>query len=208
LAYLVVGCRCLVGLVFLVAAASKLHSRAAFGGFGESLRQLPLVPKTLAVPAAVGVVVVAEAVVPLLLVAPAAGFAAAGFAVALGLLSAFTATTVIALRRGARPPCRCFGMSEIPLGARHVVRNCALAAVAGVGLAAALQGGQRAVDPAGVAVAAVAGIVLAVLAVVFDDLVELFGPRAAAAPGTRLEQGGSHAVLGGRGHVGRRHLPG
>jgi Methylamine utilisation protein MauE len=207
LAYLVVGCRCLVGLVFLVAAASKLHSRAAFGGFGESLRQLPLVPKTLAVPAAVGVVV-AEAVVPLLLVAPAAGFAAAGFAVALGLLSAFTATTVIALRRGARPPCRCFGMSEIPLGARHVVRNCALAAVAGVGLAAALQGGQRAVDPAGVAVAAVAGIVLAVLAVVFDDLVELFGPRAAAAPGTRLEQGGSHAVLGGRGHVGRRHLPG
>jgi hypothetical protein len=207
LAYLVVGCQCLVGLVFLVAAASKLHSRAAFGGFGESLRQLPLVPKTLAVPAAVGVVV-AEAVVPLLLVAPAAGFAAAGFAVALGLLSAFTATTVIALRRGARPPCRCFGMSEIPLGARHVVRNCALAAVAGVGLAAALQGGQRAVDPAGVAVAAVAGIVLAVLAVVFDDLVELFGPRAAAAPGTRLEQGGSHAVLGGRGHVGRRHLPG
>jgi hypothetical protein len=147
-------------------------------------------------------------VVPLLLVAPAAGFAAAGFAVALGLLSAFTATTVIALRRGARPPCRCFGMSEIPLGARHVVRDCALAAVAGVGLAAALQGGQRAVDPAGVAVAAVAGIVLAVLAVVFDDLVELFGPRAAAAPGTRLEQGGSHAVLGGRGHVGRRHLPG
>jgi Methylamine utilisation protein MauE len=207
LAYLVVGCQCLVGLVFLVAAASKLHSRAAFGGFGESLRQLPLVPKTLAVPAAVGVVV-AEAVVPLLLVAPAAGFAAAGFAVALGLLSAFTATTVIALRRGARPPCRCFGMSEIPIGARHVVRNCALAAVAGVGLAAALQGGQRAVDPAGVAVAAVAGIVLAVLAVVFDDLVELFGPRAAAAPGTRLEQGGSHAVLGGRGHVGRRHLPG
>jgi hypothetical protein len=207
LAYLVVGCQCLVGLVFLVAAASKLHSRAAFGGFGESLRQLPLVPKALAVPAAVGVVV-AEAVVPLLLVAPAAGFAAAGFAVALGLLSAFTATTVIALRRGARPPCRCFGMSEIPLGARHVVRDCALAAVAGVGLAAALQGGQRAVDPAGVAVAAVAGIVLAVLAVVFDDLVELFGPRAAAAPGTRLEQGGSHAVLGGRGHVGRRHLPG
>ena len=207
MAYLVVGCQCLVGLVFLVAAASKLHSRAAFGGFGESLRQLPLVPKTLAVPAAVGVVV-AEAVVPLLLVAPAAGFAAAGFAVALGLLSAFTATTVIALRRGARPPCRCFGMSEIPLGARHVVRNCALAAVAGVGLAGALQGGQRAVDPAGVAVAAVAGIVLAVLAVVFHDLVELFGPRAAAAPGTRLEQGGSHAVLGGRGHVGRRHLPG
>jgi hypothetical protein len=216
MAYLVVGCQFLIGLVFLVAAASKLYSRAALRRFTESLWQLPLVPNRLAGLAAV-VVAVGEAAVPLLLAAAASGaarstagaqpVAAAGFAVAVGLLAAFTAATLIALGRGARPPCRCFGRSEVPLGIRHVVRNCLLAAVAGVGLVAALQRGHSAVDPAGVVVAAVAGVVLAVVAVAFDDLVELFAPRAAATPGTRRpEQGGPHAVLGGRGHVGGRDL--
>jgi hypothetical protein len=217
-AYLAVGCQFLIGLVFLVAAASKLHSRAALGRFAASLRQLPLVPNGLAGPAAAAVAV-GEAAVPVVLATAAVGavssmpaarpVAAGGFAIALGLLAVFTAATLIALYRGARPACRCFGRSEAPLGIRHVVRNCALAAVAGAGLIAAPDRGQPALDPGGVAVAAVAGVVLAVLAVVFDDLVELFAPRAAATPGTRrLEQGSPHVVPGGRGHVGWRHLPG
>lgn len=47
------------------------------------------------------------------------------------LLIAFTVAIARQMRRGARPPCACFGSwSSRPIGAAHVVRNAALIALA------------------------------------------------------------------------------
>ena len=63
-----------------------------------------------------------------LLVTPIAGWAAVTACI---LLGAFTALVVRSLRRGRRPACGCFGAaSSAPIGARTVVRNLVLAAVA------------------------------------------------------------------------------
>lgn len=98
-----------------------------------------------------------------------------GFAVATVLLLAFTGAIVLALRRGERAPCRCFGSAAQPLGRAQVVRNGVLLTVAVLGLI----GGQLPVatpGPAGVLVSVVAGALAATLAVTADDIVALFRP--------------------------------
>jgi hypothetical protein len=173
-------------VVFAVSAVSKLRSRRAFGELVSSLRQFGL-PSAWRRP--VGVMVAAgEAAIPLLLGAaalagPASAMAArsmagAGFALATVLLAAFTVAIARALRRGVRPPCRCFGASSTPLGRSHLVRNSLLLAVTATGLAGALAGPIAPSDSAGAAVAVLPGIVAGALVTAFDDIVALFGPPA------------------------------
>ncbi|GAA2884676.1 methylamine utilization protein MauE [Streptosporangium fragile] len=131
--YVVIGCRALVGIVFLVSAATKIRPLAS-GEFAASVRRLTGLRGARARPVALGVVLL-EGAVPVLLVVR--GLAVPGFVLAGALLAAFSTAILVALRRGVRAPCRCFGAAEIPLGPRHLVRN-ALLGVAAAASAAAL----------------------------------------------------------------------
>jgi hypothetical protein len=162
---LVVFARSVLALVFVVAAVGKLRDRAAFVASVRELRVAPAAPVAAAV-------VAAELLVVLLLVPGRPAATAAGLALAAGLLLAFTAAVVSALRRGLAAGCRCFGASTAsPYGRRHVARNLALAVVAVAGAAAAPA------DPAVTGPVVLAAVPLAALAALvvtrLDDLVAL-----------------------------------
>jgi hypothetical protein len=113
--------------------------------------------------------------IPLLVAIPTRMTVLAGFTVAVVLLAGFTVGIVISVRRGNQAPCRCFGRSSVPLGPRHVVRNTGLIVLALAGLAAAWTSSPDP-DPAMVALAVIAGVVLGGLVTVFDDVAELLSP--------------------------------
>ncbi|HWO58957.1 MAG TPA: MauE/DoxX family redox-associated membrane protein [Umezawaea sp.] len=171
--YLTVGCRALLGIVFVVAAVGKLRGSSAFTGFVGSIRRMRILPPALALPIAVAVVV-AESVAALALIVPVRDSGTLAFGLAALLLLTLTAGIARALSSGNDEPCRCFGRSETPLGARHVARNLALFAVAVGGLLCSL--GNAPTDPGVSVVAAVAGMVTGSLVVMFDDLVDLAWP--------------------------------
>jgi hypothetical protein len=187
MSYVEVGCRCLIGLVFALAAAGKLRSRAAFGEFVESLRAMRLLSGRWIGPAATAVVI--GEVLTVVLVATPGALAAFGFACGAALLTAFAAGIATARRRGARPRCRCFGARGAELSGHHVVRNLVLAALALLGLVAAVTdaGGTH---PGGLVVAVVTGGLLAVLATAFDDLLFAVRPTTLASglPGRNLNR--------------------
>ncbi|MDQ7909752.1 MauE/DoxX family redox-associated membrane protein [Phytohabitans sp. ZYX-F-186] len=164
----VIGCRCLIGVVFVAAAASKLRSRPAFSAFTGSVRQLRLLPPRLAAPAAGAVVAAEAAIVVAMVVAPDIGFLLAA-----GLLLAVTVATITTIHRGVRARCQCFGTSGTNLGLRHVVRNAALLAVAAGGLAGLATAGGPA-QPAGAVLAAAAGLVGGMVLVRLDDVIDLY----------------------------------
>jgi len=177
--YAVIGCRCLLGLVFAVAVVGKLRDRAAVRELAGSVAAMRLLPDRWAVPAA-GAIAGAEAlVVVLLVISPVAGCWLAAL-----LLATFAAAIATGRRRGARARCRCFGSSGragAVLGARHGARNAGLALAAVFGAAAGSASVGAAVPteglhPGGVAVAVAAGAVLAIVAITLDDLVALFAP--------------------------------
>lgn len=178
--YLAFGVNCLVGLVFAVSALSKPRpgqwrdfvesTRKLLGAFLPS-RSAPTALARLVAP----VVVVAEAAVVVLLI-PAR---AAALAMAAVLVSAFGVAIALALRRGVATACRCFGGSA-ELSHWHLVRNALLLAAVVAGLALE-PGGPGTADPVGLAVAAVAALVLGLVLVRLDDLGELFGPGLPAA---------------------------
>jgi hypothetical protein len=159
-----IGCACLIGLVFAVSATSKLRD---FDGFARSVPSLvPAWPGRARLLATTTTAL--EALVPPLLIAPPT--ASYGFGLAAALLAAFTTGIAASIRRGRRATCRCFGPSSVPLGPRHLVRNGALLTCAALG---GLSPGG--LPPAGgIAVAAAAGLVGAVLIVALDDIVDLF----------------------------------
>ncbi|WP_433243203.1 MauE/DoxX family redox-associated membrane protein [Streptosporangium sp. CA-135522] len=170
--YLEIGGRCLICLVFLVAAVSKVAGHDAFDVFTSSVRDMQLV-RSGGVRRVALLVVAAEFCVCALMVIPVTGSGIAGFALAALLLTAFAVGIVRVSRRGVRAPCRCFGASAVPLGARHVVRNLALVAVAVSGIAAALS--TEGVRLSGeTAVAALGGLLLGGLVVMLDDVYTLF----------------------------------
>lgn len=173
MSYVQIGLRCLVGVVFLVAVAGKVYGRTAFGGFAASVRRMVPMPAVAVRPVAVAVVA-SELAVCVLLATPVRPAAEVGFALAGGLLVVFGAAIALAVRRGTRTPCRCFGASVVPLGHRHVVRNLALAAVSGAGWLTASAPGTA--HPGGFLVAAVTGLVLGTLVAMSDDIVSLFQP--------------------------------
>jgi uncharacterized membrane protein YphA (DoxX/SURF4 family) len=166
--YVIVACRCAVGLVFVVAVAGKVRGRGTLDAFAGSVRALmPAVRRHRPLAYAV---VAAEAAVPVLVAIPGTARAGAGWAAA--VLLAFTAAIVAALRRGRGVPCHCFGDSTVPLGRRHVLRNVLLlAAAAGAALPVPAAG-----HPAGTALALFAGGCAALVITRFDEITELFSP--------------------------------
>lgn len=93
---------------------------------------------------------------------------------------AFTVAIVVALRRGRRVPCRCFGASAVPVGPGHLARNAVLlaAATAGAVQAGAVQAGAGTVlaglGPAGFVAVALAAGAAAVLLSAIGEIAGLF----------------------------------
>ncbi|MEQ4717007.1 MauE/DoxX family redox-associated membrane protein [Nonomuraea sp. B19D2] len=188
--YVVVGCQLLIGLVFLVASVSKLRSGRAFAEFNDVLLEVRALTPAWVRPVALSLTLSELAVAALLIVPFITGLpegarwhlaAGGGFAIAVALLIAFTAYIFTALRREVRASCRCFALSSAPLGVPHMVRNGLLAAAALTGLLAPRS--PDALDPAGLVVTATVSVVLAVLVMVFDEIVSLFAPAGLAARG-------------------------
>jgi peroxiredoxin/uncharacterized membrane protein YphA (DoxX/SURF4 family) len=145
----VVVIRLALAVVFAVAGAAKLADRE---GSRRAVRDFG-VPDRLATPLAfllpVSEIAIAAGLVP----AASARFAAAAGA---GLLVLFAAAISIALLRGRRPDCHCFGqLHSAPAGPATLLRNLALAGVAGAVAARGPGAALAAVDPvaAGAAVA-------------------------------------------------------
>ena len=114
-----------LGLVLLVSGAAKLASPAwpvqarDLGAPGWAVPVVPWVEVALGAVLAVG------------LGRPWTALAAAA------LLAAFTLVVGVALARGQRPPCACFGrFSQRPISGWTVVRNVVLIAIAAVAAAA------------------------------------------------------------------------
>lgn len=152
--------RLTLAAVFLVAAVSKLAdrdgSRQALTDFG--------VPGAIATPAALALPLVELGIAVLLVPGASAPWGALG---ALGLLGLFTIGMVVSLARGRKPNCHCFGqLHSAPVGWATLLRNGALAAVAGVVL---WRGGESpdlasiAAD-AGFTAAATVAVVVAIIA--------------------------------------------
>ncbi|MFI1255080.1 MauE/DoxX family redox-associated membrane protein [Streptomyces netropsis] len=171
--YVALGIRALIGAVFLASSIGKVTGRGAFGRFVSSVGDMRVVPRHRA-RAVARTVVTAEFAVWSALTLPVPAVAAAGFAVGAGLLVVFTAGIALSMRRGARTPCRCFGVSASPLGPRHIVRNLVLTALAVVGAVAVLASGPA--DPGGAAVAVLGGLLLGALVATLDDVLDLFRP--------------------------------
>lgn len=169
MSYLVLAVRVLLAGLLLVSATAKLRNRAAFREFAASTVAMRLASHRWSVPLAL-VTVVAELVTVALLAVPAT--AAAGLSAAAALTVAFTGSIGVSLRRGARVPCRCFGVSRTPLGAPQLVRNLALLAVCGGALAVQARPAGP-MHPAGVAVALSAAAVALILVLLLDQVVEL-----------------------------------
>ncbi|MCF6470443.1 methylamine utilization protein MauE [Nonomuraea sp. MG754425] len=164
MSHVLVATQVLLTTVFAVSAYSKLRSGAALRAFAATLS---LLPRRTRRPAAMAVVAAEVVTVGTLLPLPGVGLAVSGL-----LLVAFCAWIVLSLHRGQREPCRCFGASATPLGPAHLVRNGLLLLVAALGGVALTAGGP--VSVAGIAVAGSAGLVGAILLIVFDDIADLF----------------------------------
>lgn len=164
-----VACRSLLALVFGVSVFSKLRSRHAFAGFVAGARALLPAPVPAGLPV-LGAAVAAEAAAAVLTVLP--WTAPAGLALSCGLLIVFSWAIAAALRRGAPPPCPCFGPSARPVGPVHLVRNGLLAAAAVLGILAT--SAQHTAQPAAVLLALAAGALPAAVVINLDDIVDLF----------------------------------
>lgn len=165
------GCRLMLAVVFVLAAQSKVRGRKALADFTQTLGQFGF-PRSWSGPLAITFIIAELACALLLLVA-----AAAGYGLALALLGGFTLGIARVLRGGAKVRCRCFGASDTPMGAAHLVRNGLLLSVALLG---AVGHGLGAREPLPVGVGVIAGAV-GLLAGFFvtrwDDLVFLLrGP--------------------------------
>ncbi|MGW4498777.1 MauE/DoxX family redox-associated membrane protein [Micromonospora sp. NPDC004336] len=215
MSYVWVFGRCLLALVFLASAAGKLRGRPAFRAFADSLRTMDLLPARTVVPVA-GAVVAAEAVVPVLLLAPLPGVAVttAGFALAVALLVAFTVAIAAVLSRGTQASCRCFGeAAAAPFGRHHLARNVVLTVVAGIGVYAA--SGDPGITVRAAALSVPLGVVGALVVVRLDDLVALFSPAAPAGgvpprgtAGRAAGRGPGHTAGPPAGHSGTRGVAG
>ncbi|WP_440085354.1 MauE/DoxX family redox-associated membrane protein [Streptosporangium sp. LJ11] len=174
--YVLICCRLLVGVVLVVSAVGKVRSRDAYASFraaaGELAPRLPLVPRALVPPA----VVAGELAAAVLLAVPST--AGAGFVIAMVLLAAFTVAIATAVRLRRHVVCNCFGPSSTPVGPGRLVHNGALlvASLAGVVLSFGTASASVALEPAGVAAAAVTGLAGAALVLLADDITELFRP--------------------------------
>ncbi|MCX4750513.1 hypothetical protein OG455_34235 [Kitasatospora sp. NBC_01287] len=158
-------------VVFAAAAFSKGRSRAALHAFAAGLADIGWLPARLRLPTALGVVLAELATAPLLLATPRAGAA-----VVLGLLAAFTVTTVAA---GRAASCQCFGSGHGPASGGTVAFLLRNSLLAGAALAAGLLPSHPAAPAMWVATAG-AGTALAAVVVGWDELAYLVRPQANA----------------------------
>ncbi|NRQ37888.1 hypothetical protein HII36_39575 [Nonomuraea sp. NN258] len=178
--YLAVGCGAVLVVVFAAAIIGKARAPAAFA---RSLPETGLVPVRWRGWAA-GALLAAEAAVVVLLLVP--GQAVHGFAAAAALCALLTAGTGVTVARRVPASCLCFGGPARPLEPLHVARNAVLTGVAALGWLAGPAAGLGASPAAGpflggpaarldgVAAAALAGAVCALLLIRLDDLRSVF----------------------------------
>jgi len=175
MAYLLIACRTLLLGVFVAALAGKIRRRSTYRDFAKWVGTLGLVPRRLTAIAAASATA-AEAAAVALLALPST--VPVGFALAAALLAVFTAGVALAIRRGRRAPCHCFGASKTPLGAVHVVRNAVLLAVGCAGLTLSTVGDpDPAIHLAGVLLAVTVALLALLPVLRLDDLMALFTTR-------------------------------
>ncbi len=169
MAYVVLTVRAMLAGVFAISVFGKVRGAGRFGAFTDSARRLGGLPPVLARASAFGVVA-AEACTVVLLAVP--GAETAGFLLAALLLCGFAVVLVAAIRRGATEPCHCFGVSEEPIGPRHVARNVLLAgcAIVGAVLAPVAHGAPA---PAAVALCLLVAAVAVGAVVLLNDLIDI-----------------------------------
>nr|WP_277989475.1 MauE/DoxX family redox-associated membrane protein [Corallococcus sp. NCSPR001] len=170
------ACRLMLSLVFVVAAFGKARGRKPFEDFIQTLGNFGLPPSLVGSPLA-AFLILAEAASAVLLLLNVA----AGYALALALLGSFTLGIAWVLRRGGKVACRCFGASNTPVGAAHLVRNVLLLAVTAVGAVSHAASGAPVTVAMG-AIAGTAGVLAGIFVTRWDDLVFLLrGPAPIAA---------------------------
>lgn len=157
-------CSVVLAVVFAIAAFSKVRSRVAFESFRQTLPGFGL-SRRWSMVVAPALVVAEVATVAVLFVAPCLGFA-----IAAGLLLAFSAGIAVALRRRQPTTCRCFGASNTVVGPEHLVRNALLVGVAVVGASSELALPASSPDQAIRIVAAALGVLAGLLVTRWDDL--------------------------------------
>jgi hypothetical protein len=178
--------------LYLASAAAKLRGRRAYRSSLDALAQTGLVPPGL-LPTMAAALAAGEALV-------AAGTATAGVLTAVNtpsaavvtfsaLVLAIALTSILVLgvatvlRRGISARCACFGATSGRLLSKpHLVRNASLLSLLVAALVCAQRGhGQPAA--ADVAVAALAGGVIGLMLIRFDDLISLLAPVSAKSAG-------------------------
>ncbi|WP_338026010.1 MauE/DoxX family redox-associated membrane protein [Corallococcus macrosporus] len=179
------GCRLMLATVFALAALGKARGRRPFDEFIQTLENLGF-PRALAGAPLAATLVLTEAASALLL---GVGVAA-GYALALALLVGFTLGIAWVMRRGEKVACRCFGASNAPVGAAHLVRNGLLLAVTVAGAVSHPSASGGLAMGMGV-IAGTVGVLAGLFVTRWDDLVFLLrGPQPlAASPRTRRNRG-------------------
>ncbi|WP_275107002.1 MauE/DoxX family redox-associated membrane protein [Nocardia arthritidis] len=173
--YLGIGVSCSIGTIFVISVVGKIASPGSLAAFTASVRDMRVLPPSMARRSAISVVAM-EIAVCALLAAPYREARMAGLGMAAALLTIFAAAVVSAVRRGVREPCRCFGRSNTPLSYWHGLRNSILATISIIGAAALAADGS--VQFGGALFAVLAGMLAGFLITVLDSIVELFLPVA------------------------------
>jgi uncharacterized membrane protein YphA (DoxX/SURF4 family) len=166
--YVQLTCQLIIALVFAVAAAGKLRSRASWHGFTASIRDLGLVPVAAARPVA-ALTVAAELGVVALLALP--GLTRLGFLLALVLLATLIGGIVAVLRGGRQASCNCFGRSAETFSPLHIARNLLLVTVAAAG---SISGPPASYQAAGVVASVLAAVLATAFVLRFVEILSLF----------------------------------
>jgi hypothetical protein len=179
----------LAASVYGTSSAVKLGSRRNYTTFRNGLAETLLVPQRLlrvaaatltGVEAAVAVGTAAAAILIGTGLRGARPTAMAALVCAIVLTSGLAAGVAMVIRTGTHATCACFGarpgQASRALGGLHLVRNLALLTFLLIGLAASAAAAVTRPAPAPALVAAAVGAVIALLAIMLDDIVALFGP--------------------------------
>jgi Methylamine utilisation protein MauE len=169
--YWAIGVQSVLATVFAVSVFSKVRSGSRFIDFVKWISGLTDLSGIAAHWAALCFLVL-EAIALLALVLP--GATPMGLSLSLVILVAFALGIEWAVRRGRLAPCRCFGVSTVPLNRSHILRNLILA---GLALSALAIGWDGTPDLAGAILALACGGISGLLFIRFDEVVELFSSK-------------------------------
>jgi hypothetical protein len=159
--YVSVACGVAIAAVFGLSAGGKLRRLAAFE---RSLAGLRLFSARWSARVA-RLVVTLEVIIVLAFVT---GRTEIAFLLAGALLTAFTAIIAWTMRNGVDAVCQCFGFGTSRFSLAHLVRNALLTSAAIAGLLGGFH--DEALNQVGVAVAAVSGLVAAIVISAMDDI--------------------------------------